>query len=122
MKAYSEDLRERIVEAVERGKHPQQVAEMFSVSPSSVQRFVRQQREQGHLRFQLPPGRPRTLSADHERVLAEQVQAHSKASLEEHAAKLAEATGQQVSSMTVQRTLARLGITRKKDEAAQRAG
>ena len=94
---------------------------MFSVSPSSVQRFVRRQREQGHLRSQLPPGRPRTLSAEHERVLSKQVKEHSKASLEEHAAKLSEATGQQVSAMTIQRTLLRLGITRKKDKAASRA-
>ena len=118
MRAYSKDLRERIVRAVKQGKHPQEVAEIFSVSPSSVQRFVRQERKQGHLRSQLPPGRPRTLGAEHERVLSEQVKEHSKASLAEHAAKLAEATGRRVSSMTIQRTLLRLGITRKKDEAA----
>lgn len=120
MRAYSEDLRRRIVRAVEQGTHPQEVARILSVSPSSVQRFVRQQRDQGHLRAELPPGRPRLLSEEAERVLVEQVKAHNKASLEEHAAKLAEATGQQVSSMTVQRTLTRLGITRKKDETAQR--
>lgn len=118
MRAYSEDLRKRIIRAVEQGKRPEEVAHIFEVSASSVRRFVRQQREQGHLRSRLPPGRPRTLSAEHARVLSEQVKAHSKASLEEHAAKLAETTGQQVSSMTVQRTLLRLGITRKKDEAA----
>lgn len=120
MRAYSEDLRARIVRAVKEGKHPQEVAKIFSVSPTSVQRFVRQEREQGHLRSQLPPGRPRTLSAEHERVLVEQVKAHNKASLEEHAAMLAEAKGRRVSSMTIQRTLSRLGITRKKDETAER--
>jgi hypothetical protein len=51
-------------------------------------------------------------------VLVEQVKMHNKASLEEHAARLVEATGQQVSAMTIQRTLLRLGITRKKDETA----
>jgi transposase len=118
MRAYSEDLRQRVVGAVERGEHPEEVAQTFEVSLASVKRFVKQKRERGHLHSRRPRGRPRTLSAEHERVLVEQVKMHNKASLEEHAARLVEATGQQVSAMTIQRTLLRLGITRKKDETA----
>jgi transposase len=40
MKAYSEDLRERIVEAVERGLGESEVARTFGVSLSSVKRYV----------------------------------------------------------------------------------
>ena len=40
MKAYSEDLRERIVEAVERGMGKSEVARTFGMSLSSVKRYV----------------------------------------------------------------------------------
>ena len=115
MRAYSEDLRQRIVGAVKRGKPTAKVAQAFEVSVASVVRFVRQQREQGHLHSQLPPGRPRRLSVKHETVLSEQLKEHQDASLKEHAELLYEATGCRVSLMTVQRTLLRLGIARKKD-------
>lgn len=115
MRAYSADLRERIVGAVARGKHPDEVAELFAVSPASVRRYVRQQREQGHLRSALPPGRPRRLSPAHEAVLLEQLEAQPDASLAELVRSLAIATDEQVSVMTVWRSVKRLGWTRKKD-------
>jgi transposase len=121
MRAYSEDLRQRIVEVVEDGKHPGEVAGVFRVSLASVKRFVKQRREQGHLRSKSPPGRPRTLSAADERLLAQQVKAYKDASLQEHTELLNKATGHEVSLMTVHRTLVRLGITRKKDASAERA-
>lgn len=114
MRAYSEDLRERIVEAVDDGLRPVEVAERFKVSLASVKRYVKQKREQGHLRFEQPPGRPRKLSTEDEQVLLEQVKKQAEASLEEHAQLLNQETGQDVSAMTVQRSFTRLGITRKK--------
>lgn len=120
MRAYSEDLRQRVVEAVEQGNHPAEVSQTFKVSLASVKRFVKQKREQGHLRSQLPPGRPRKLTAEYEAVLLKQVTEHQEASLKEHAELLEKATGRQVSLMTVQRTLLRSGITRKKDETSKR--
>ena len=119
MRAYSTDLRERIVDAVACGKQPEEVAELFLVSPASVRRFVKQQREQGHLRAALPPGRPRQLSAAHEAALLEQLSAQPDASLAELGRRLATATGQRVSVMTVWRTVRRLGWTRKKDPAGE---
>ena len=114
MRAYSEDLRQRIVRAIDRGKRPKEVAEHFEVSPASVRRFVKQQQEQGHLRAQLPPGRPRSLSKEQEAALVEQVTTHKDASLHEHCELLSKAIGRRVSIMTVQRTFVRSGITRKK--------
>lgn len=119
MRAYSEDLRERIVGAVAGGKHPDEVAEQFGVSPASVRRYVKQQREQGHLRSALPPGRPRLLSATQEAVLLGQLEAQPDASLAELARSLVTATDEQVSVMTVWRTMKRLGWTRKKDAASE---
>ena len=120
MKAYSEDLRERIVAAVAGGKRPEEVAELFAVSPASVRRYVRQGREQGHLRSASPPGRPRRLSRAHEAVLLEQLTAQPDASLAELGKRWATATGEQVSVMTVWRTVKRLDWTRKKNAAGER--
>ncbi|CAN5681860.1 hypothetical protein BH24ACT21_BH24ACT21_06630 [soil metagenome] len=41
MKSYSEDLREKIIAAVERGMPKPEAARIFSVSLSSVKRYVR---------------------------------------------------------------------------------
>lgn len=119
MRAYSEDLRARIVSAVEEGMQPVKAAERFKVSLASVKRYVKQKRESGHLRFELPPGRPRKLSAADEKVLLEQLKRHADASLEEHARMLGEAIGQSVSATTVQRSFVRLCITRKKDVSSE---
>lgn len=101
MRAYSEDLRQRVVGAAEQGEHPVAVAQIFKVSLASVKRFVKQKRKLGHLRSQLPPGRPRTLSKGHEAALVEQVERYKDSSLAEHAEMLYEATGHRVSLMTV---------------------
>jgi transposase len=50
MKAYSLDLREKIVHAVESGESSiRKTAQRFSVSKSCVQKFLAQKRHEGHL-------------------------------------------------------------------------
>jgi transposase len=45
MKAYSEDLRRKIVDAVRRGASKRETASLFGASLSSVKRFTRMERE-----------------------------------------------------------------------------
>ena len=45
MKAYSEDLRRKIVDAVSRGVSKGETAGLFGVSLSSVKRFTRMERD-----------------------------------------------------------------------------
>jgi transposase len=45
MKAYSEDLRRKIVQAVEKGTSKSEVARAFGVGLSSVKRYVAMARE-----------------------------------------------------------------------------
>jgi transposase len=59
MRAYSEDLRKKIVAAVERGMSKAQAARTFDVSLSSVKRYSRTAREGGSLEPRKSPGRPR---------------------------------------------------------------
>ena len=49
MKAYSEDLRERVVRAVAIGTPRDEVAAMFAVSSATITRWLRLKREAGSL-------------------------------------------------------------------------
>ena len=49
MRAYSEDLRKKIVATTERGTSTAQVARLFDVSLSSVKRYTRIARQGGSL-------------------------------------------------------------------------
>ena len=67
--AYSLDLRERIVATVKEGVNQPEVAERFRVSLSSVERYLRRER-QGELRAKPPPGRPASISIEAYEALA----------------------------------------------------
>ena len=58
MKAYSEDLRRKIVDALKRGTSKNEAASLFGVSLSSVKRFARMDRDGLSLAPRKPPGRP----------------------------------------------------------------
>ena len=77
MKALSEDLRVRVVEAREAGESIAEVAERFAVSVSSVKRMRRQVREQGRLDFRSPPGRPARFERDTLESFAAQLREHA---------------------------------------------
>jgi transposase len=49
MKAHSENLRERVIGAVERGQSRPEVAARFEVSVSTIERWLRMKRETGGL-------------------------------------------------------------------------
>jgi transposase len=59
MKAYSKDLRKKIVSALERGMPKAQSARLFDVSLSSVKPYSRTAREGGSLEPRKSPARPR---------------------------------------------------------------
>jgi transposase len=60
MRAYSQDLRERVLRAVEQGKTHKQIVEALGVSVATIKRYVKQRREQGHVKPKAIPGRPPT--------------------------------------------------------------
>ena len=59
MNAYSEDLRQKIVEAVHRGTPKSEVARLLGVSLSSVKRYARIASQGESLKPRQSPGRPR---------------------------------------------------------------
>lgn len=58
MRAYSEDLRKKIVVAIERGMSKAQAARIFDVSLSSVKRYSRTAKQGGSLEPRKSTGRP----------------------------------------------------------------
>ena len=114
MKAYSPDLRSKIVAAVEAGRSKAEVARVFDVGLSTVKRYLKQQRETGSLAPKRHPGRAPTIRPDQRALLRAQLDAHPAGFLDEHCAWWEEQTGTRVSTSTMCREIKRLEWTRKK--------
>jgi transposase len=114
MKAYSPDLRSKIVAAVEAGRSQAEVARVFSVGLSTVKRYRKQQHETGSLEPKRHPGRAPTIRPEHRPLLSAQLEAHPASFLDEHCAWWEQQTGTRVSTSTMCREIKRLGWTRKK--------
>lgn len=114
MKAYSTDLRQRIVAAVDRGMPRAEVAQIFGVSRATINRYLKRRREAGDLRARRSPGRRRAIPSDRQAALAAQLRARPDATLVEHCRAWREAHGVAVSVATMQRSIARAGWPRKR--------
>ena len=117
MKAYSVDLREKIVKAHLVDKNSiRQVAASFFVSKSLVQKLVKQQRTEGNVEPKRR-GKPQ-LSYLRNAQATEQVKVlvaeHQDATLAELCELFAQLTGNWVSPTAMCRCLQRLGLSRKK--------
>ncbi len=115
MRAYSVDLRERIVKAVKVEKLDKvAVAERYKVSRASVYRYLELEK-QGSVKAKRHPGQKQRLSAELRQKLLEQLEENSDASLEEHAALFYEEQGVSLKKSSIANYFARLGVRRKKD-------
>jgi transposase len=117
-KAYSLDLRERIVTAWQRGEGSQAaVAARFGVSERCVRDLVRRQRESGSVAAKPHGGGTVGLATPAKLAALEtQVAAHNDLTIAEHRERLV-AAGYQQSAATVGRWLLALRLTRKKRPA-----
>lgn len=114
MKAYSSDLREKILAQVDAGMSKARTARTFGVGRTTVNRYLRRRRETGSLDRSPVPGRTPTIRPDQREALRAQVAAHPTAILVEQC-DLWEASHQvRVSISTMSREIRRLGFTRKK--------
>ncbi len=114
MRAYSQDLRERIVKAVESGKSKSETARLFGVSLPTVKRYLALKRRTGHLSPKPIAGRPRYIQPQHHPDLLAQLLAQPDATLEEHCQAWKQSHHQQLSLSTMHRAIARAGFTLKK--------
>jgi len=120
MAAYSLDLRERIVEAVERQiGSKRKIAALFDVHESFIYKLLRQKRDRGDI-APLPHGggAHAKLSADQLRQLPALVAATPDATLDELRAQMEKKVRVTVSLSTLCRGLQALGLSRKKSPSA----
>jgi transposase len=114
MKAYSIDLRERVVQAVANGMTKSRAARTFSVSLATVKNYVRQVSTTGSLVPRPIPGRPREIPPAQDGALVAQLRVAQDATLEELRAAWEKVAGVRVSVATMSRAIKRLKWTRKK--------
>jgi transposase len=115
MKAYSEDLRRKVVEAVERrGMGKSEAARAFGVSLSSVKRYVAKADRGGPLSPRKHPGPRPKMGERARRLLEADVEERPAVSLRERGRFLERvAAGVRVSESTLSRLLRRMGFSPK---------
>ena len=122
MSGYSEDLRQRIVLAVEGGMSKVQAARTFSVSLSSVKRYVNKAKRGESLAPKKRPGSAPKLDEKASTLLEDDLQERPYLTLQDRCEYIEAITGVSVSRSTMCRAIARIGSTRKKgDELPQSA-
>lgn len=114
MNPYSQDLRQRVLRAVDQGYTQAEIAETFAISVATIKRYRKQRRETGHVLPKAIPGRPAVKGAVLQAHLRAQLEAHPDATREEHCRLFAAARGIQVSPASISRARDALGWTRKK--------
>ena len=114
MRPYSKDLRLRVLAAVDRGMPREEIALVFGVSAPTVRRYLKLRRETGDVEPKPVPGPPARKGAALEAALPAQAKANPDLTLEEHCELFEEAEGVRVSTATMSRAFARLGLTLKK--------
>lgn len=114
MRAYSQDLRQRILHAVDSGKPRADIIEAFEVSRSTIKRYLKLRCETGDVRPKNVPGRPAKKGASLQVGRLSQLETHPDATLAEHCQIWEMTQGVQVSSATMSRAIQLLNSTRKK--------
>jgi transposase len=115
MKAYSIDLRQKIIDASENELLSQrQIAKRFRVATSFVTKLLKQYRDTGQLEPKPRPGRPRKLNETHVQFIQDRVEAKNDITLGELCTELQQQFEITVSEPTLCRVMQRLTLTRKK--------
>jgi transposase len=122
MKAYSADLRLRIVAAVDGGMPRSAAARVFGVARATVKRYLALRREAGGLAPRPRRGPPPIKTAALAAALPPRLAAAPDATLAEHCTWYEQAARVRVSDATLSRVIGRvLGWTRKKTRTANSA-
>src|SRR5829696_5197639 len=121
MNAYSEDLREKIVQALRRGMGKSEAARTFSVSLSSVKRYAKMAEEGRSLAPKKRPGSKPKLDERARKLLEEDLKERPLLRLRDRCEYLRALASVEVSRSTVCRAIKRMNATRKKGGEAPRS-
>jgi transposase len=115
MDAYSEDLRRKIVQALQQRRMTKsEAARVFGVSLSSVKRYAKAAREGRSLSPGKAPGKKLLLDEKARRLLEADLKERPFAKLSDRQEYLKKVAGVSVSESTLSRALRKMGFGRKK--------
>ncbi len=115
MKAYSKDLRKKMIQAVGRCGIPKsEAARLFSISLSSVKRYSRLATQGESLAPRKGGGRPPKADETTKRLLEEDIRKRPAATIADRRHFLESFAGKTLSEPTLRRLLKRMGFSRKK--------
>ncbi len=113
--SYSLDLRQRVLDAVDRGMARRTIVETFQVSHGSIKRWLKRRKQTGTVAPISPPGRAAAIIADQYPALVAQVAAAPDATLADHLRHWQTEQRVAVSRWTISRAIRAAGWTRKKN-------
>lgn len=113
MKAYSEDLRAKILQAVDRGMTKSEAARTFGVSRTSVKRYAAARRKGRTLAPKKHPGSKPKLDEKTRKLLEADVEERPAATLKDRRRFLEGMVGISVSESTLSRLLRKMGFSPK---------
>jgi transposase len=114
-KAYSEDLRQKVAQAVQqRGTSKSEAARLFGISLSSVKRYTKLASEGESLTPRKGGGRPPIADDATRKLLEEDVRVRPAATIRERCRFLEKVAGKNLSEPTLRRLMKRMGFSRKK--------
>lgn len=115
MKAYSLDLRQRVVAAVTAGMSRAEARHIFQISQATLTRYLKQHRNGGTLTARPHAGGPSlAIPCAQHQALSDLVAANADATLAQLCDAWLHQMGVRVSQATMCRTLATIGLPRKK--------
>ena len=114
MKAYSLDLRTRVVAAIDAGMSRSQAVRIFQISLGSIKRWLHQRQTSGSLAPKLRLGKSTSITLAQEPLLRLQLEQFPDATLQQHAERWNAEQGTTLSSWTLGRAIRRIGWSRKK--------
>jgi transposase len=122
MKAYSKDLREKIVDAIaQQGMPKTEAARTFGVGISTVKRYMSKAQRGESLEPGKAPGRAPKIGERERKLLEEDLKERPFARLSERCDYLQALSGIRVSRSTVCRAIERMEQTRKKGDELQQS-
>lgn len=119
MDAYLEDLRRKLIDAVEQRKKKCEAGRAFSVSGSSTKRYVKAGYEGRSLTQGKAPGNEARLDEKARRLLETDIEKRPFAKLRHRQVNLEQVAGVSVSESTLTRAIRRMGFDQKMDAGCE---
>ena len=119
--AYSLDLRQKVLAALETESSSEVVAERFGISGSFVRKLRVRVKQTGDPVAKSPPGKPRIVDSEGEDILRTLVEKRPDATLDKLVRLFPRHGGRKVSDTTIWRTLYRMGMSLKKSPSTRQS-